>query len=57
MKTDSEMRIVLQKDKANQGVTLAYSGMHFGPSSFNNNKFISDAPNLRPLDALTKSFH
>lgn len=47
----------LQQEQANaDGVTLAYSGMTFGPSSFADKKFKADHPGLTPLEALTERF-
>lgn len=47
----------IQKDKGSyKGVTLSYTGAQYLPSSFQNNKYSADNPELTPLQAFTERF-
>ncbi|HAT8859837.1 TPA: hypothetical protein JBE16_13095 [Legionella pneumophila subsp. pneumophila] len=47
----------IQNDKGSyKGVTLSYTGAQYLPSSFHNNKYSADNPELTPLQAFTERF-
>ncbi|HIF0368328.1 TPA: Dot/Icm T4SS effector Ceg17 [Legionella pneumophila] len=57
MQTQKTIYEQIQKDKGSyKGVTLSYSGAQYLPSSFQNNKYSADNPELSPLQAFTERF-
>lgn len=57
MQTQETIYEQIQKDKGNyKGVTLSYTGAQYLPSSFQNNKYSVDNPELTPLQAFTERF-